>query len=169
MLVTILRNVVRYQLAAIGGTKMASRINAPWIRYGAMAAIFLVYFTLDSAAQQFVDPQVQSYPLQHVTAGQAERSLRDFLARQIESEPIDIVSDPQGDRILVRGSAEVQRSVAQFIPIIDRQSEVSPTHYAQATRDCEALPRYRRDGASAASDEAERSFRGSDGCSHRSR
>ena len=115
---------------------MATRIDAPWFRYGTAAAVFLLILVLEAAAQQFVEPQVQSYPLQHVPAARVEQMLRQFLTQQVGAdEPVDIVSDPQGDRILVRGSREVQQAVAQFIPVVDRAVAPAPSHYAQATRE----------------------------------
>ena len=114
---------------------MALRNPAPWIRCGIVAAIFFVFSGVESAGQQFVDPQVQSYPLQHVSAEQVEQSLRSFLAQQIASnELVDIVSDPVGNRILVRGSRGLQRTVAQFIPLVDRQSQITANPFAQANR-----------------------------------
>ena len=113
---------------------MASRIDAPWIRYGASGAVFLMFLVIEAAAQQFVEPQVQSYPLQHVQASDAEQTLRQFLTQQVGNEPVDVVSDPQGDRILVRGSREVQRAVAQFIPLVDRRVD-TPSRYAQVALD----------------------------------
>ena len=115
---------------------MASRMTAPWIRYGSMAAIFLYFFSFEAAGQRFVEPQFQSYALQHVTAGQIEGSLREFLSQQLDSgEAVDIVSDPKGNRLLVRGPQSVHRTIAQYLPLVDRTPEPSTEQaFAQADR-----------------------------------
>ena len=111
---------------------MALRINAPWVRYGATAAIFFC-LVWESTAQQFADAQVKSYPIQHARASELEQTLRQFLVqRGAVDASIEVFSDPQTNRILVRGGPNVHRAVAQFIPVVDRVAEPESLPLVQA-------------------------------------
>lgn len=114
---------------------MAMLHHAPWIRTGFVAAIFLVCVTFESSAQEFVETGFRSYPLQHAPADEVERALRQFLSQHVSAEqPVDVVGDSRGRRILVRGTTAVQRAVDQYIQIVDRPPSGMGSPLAQATR-----------------------------------
>lgn len=80
-----------------------------------------------AGAQRFSEPAFREYPLRNSSPADIEESLRRFLSDRIKSgEVVDVVSDLRSDRLLVRGSEEVQTLASQFIQALD-QPAVQPT------------------------------------------
>jgi len=103
------------------------------IAHAFACCVLIICSSSELKAQQFADPAFRSYTLRSTQPTAIEDSLRRFLDDRLrQGETIEIVSDNRAQRLLIRGSDEVQQLAKQFIQALDLPSIAAQPPVGQA-------------------------------------